>query len=128
MAPFFTKVPESKETSRMAPGSSEPTVTPRKATRVPLADWMGCQRAASTWMEVTASGGGTKALPALIIVPICIALTPTSTPTTATRPRPTAIQSLVFVVMGERFIAPWPFPQRNRSRGGGGPGMLVLGV
>ncbi len=101
----------------MAPGSSEPTVTPRKATRVPLADWMGCQRAASTWTEVTASGGGTNAFPALIIVPICIALTPTSTPTTATRPRPTAIQSLVFVVMVHRFMTRSPVPQRNRAHG-----------
>jgi hypothetical protein len=53
---------------------------------------------------VTASGGGTKDFPALIIEPICNPLTPTSTPTTATRPRPTAIQSFVFVVMGDRFM------------------------
>src|SRR6266852_4573703 len=56
------------------------------ATTVPIAERAACQLVASTLAVATASGGGTKDLPALIIVPICATLIPASRTTTSKTP------------------------------------------
>ena len=95
--------PRSRSRRRSRGSSRAARRRPSRRGRPPACRWPAwwrCQSCASTWAEVTASGGGTKDLPAPIIVPIWPALTPTSTATTATRPTPTATHSLVVVFIG----------------------------
>ncbi len=102
-APFFTAPPDSKVISRMSPGSSEPRVTPRAATRVATACREATHSVCCTSAELTDSGGGTNEAPALIMVSICAAFTPPRTPRVRIKPMGIAIQSLVLVFM---FPAP----------------------
>jgi hypothetical protein len=57
---------------------------------------MAGQLPASAFAVVTASGGGTKDFPALIIVTICAALIPTRSATMANRLAPARIQMRFF--------------------------------
>src|SRR5258707_10321359 len=79
-------MPESKSISWTVPVTSEPSVPPWMATTVPIAERAACQLVASTLAVATASGGGMKDLPALIIVLICNTLIPASRTTTSTTP------------------------------------------
>src|SRR6266851_8188724 len=98
-APLRTAMPESKKISRTVPGNSELTITLCTATSEPMAGCEPCHSVAWTCAVVTASGGGAKDLPALIMAPICIAFTPVSAAATTNNARTTVIQSLRFVVM-----------------------------
>ena len=85
-SPRRTNSPESKPIFRTSPGTSEATVTARTATSVPTAVRADCHSKASTFAEVTASGGGTNDLPAPIMARIWPALIPTRITITAARP------------------------------------------
>ena len=78
-------------------------MTPREATSDATACRDETHSDGWTSAELTASGGGAKDAPALIIVLICAAFTPPSTPRVRSKPRGIAIQSLVLV-----FIVPAP--------------------
>ncbi len=69
--PCFTAEPESKWISRTSPGSSEPRMTARTATSVPMAWRVEAQLVSCTGAVLTASGGGANEAPALIMVLIC---------------------------------------------------------